>query len=190
MRPFQIIFHTIFSIFSLLVLIYVLPKTPEFPNHLPDAVQSLELADTETPWRRGYYTNFNREQVVEYYNSQFGNVNILGYLVPTVRLSHPHENSFTLIRDQTKSSYIEELAHPFRESIYINGFLPSLEKDDIWYKGVHYSHKITIRYAPSNLTVRLIFSIFTLLFLYYILFFASREFKRFLKSLFVLATLK
>lgn len=129
---------------------YILYPTTNFPKPPPYSMQSGEKADTESPFRKAYFTNFNRAEVVAHYYAK------LNYL-PILRLNHPPEDAQTIIRDQTRSTYLEELAHPFRESIFINGFEPSEAKDDIWYKGKNYEQKITIRYVPVNRTQALLY---------------------------------
>jgi hypothetical protein len=131
---------------------YLLPSSPPFPTPPPDAVQSQEPADSETPLRRAYFTNYTREQVVEHYKTHFARRLMF-------RLNYPPEDAQTLIRDQTRSYYLEELVHPLRESLFINGFIPQQAKDDIWYKGEHFQQKITIRYVPSVTWSRLLVEI-------------------------------
>lgn len=154
-------------IISLAASWYVLKTSPPFPGPPPDSVQSMEPADTETPLRRAYFTNYTREQVVDHYLKQYD------YL-PTLRLNYPPEDAQTLIRDQTRSVYLEELVHPFRESIYINGFEARQAKDDIWYKGVHFNAKITIKYAPSSRATRAAIGLGTA----FTLFLIAREYLR------------
>jgi hypothetical protein len=142
-------------VFSAFFVAYLLLPAPKFPEPPPGAVQSMEQADTETPMRRAYFTNYTREQVVAHYKNQFR------YRPFTLDLNYPPEDAQTLIRDQTRSYYLEELVHPFRESVYVNGFIATAPQDDIWYKGVHYEEKVTIKYVPSSLAVRLIFAALT-----------------------------
>jgi hypothetical protein len=137
-------------------ILYLFYPSPDFPSPPPGSVQSQEKADTETPYRRAYFTNYTREQVIAHYKNQFK----LKYF--TLELNYPPEDAQVLIRDQTRSYYLEELVHPFRESLYINGFVPQVAKDDIWYKGVHYQEKITIKYVPSNFYIRFGFALATL----------------------------
>lgn len=148
------IVFSLYIILSLLFLVYLFLPSPNFPNPPFDAYQSEEEADTETPLRRAYFTNFTREQVIDHYLNQFNR--------HSLRLNYPPEDAQTLIRDQTRSVYLEELVHPFRESLYINGFEPRVPKDDIWYKGVHYQAKITIRYSQSNKAIRLVVALLTI----------------------------
>lgn len=160
-------------LFALLLLMltvgYLLLPTPPFPFKPPDSVQSLEDADTETPLRRAYFTNFTREEVIKFYERQMEKSPFLGIPIPTYRLNYPPEDAYSLVRDQTRSSFLEEIVHPFRESLFINGFRPSLAKDDIWYKGIHFEQKITVKYSPSSAIVRVpivalsvVFFLFTL----------------------------
>jgi len=123
---------------------YILTVNPPFPPPPPDAVQSVEEGDSEDlAVRRAYFTNYTRDQVVEHYKAHFRKY-------PTFRLNYPPEDAQTLIRDQTRSYYLEELVHPMRESLYINGFVPQRPQDEIWYKGEHFEQKITIKYVSSK----------------------------------------
>ena len=148
--------YLVLIVFGIGFLVYLIKPSPSFPAPPPGSFQSMEDADTETPLRRAYFTNYTREQVIAHYKNQFK------LRFGTLELNYPPEDAQTLIRDQTRSRYLEELVHPFRESVYINGFIPQVAKDDIWYKGVHYEEKITIRYVPSNLILRMIFALLTL----------------------------
>lgn len=149
------ILYLLLFLFSILFFVYLILPAPKFPDPPPSSVQSMEEADTETPLRRAYFTNYTREQIIAHYKDQFR------YRPFTLELNYPPEDAQKLIRDQTRSYYLEELVHPFRESVYINGFIAQKEQDDIWYKGVHYEEKITIKYVPSNLVVRLVTATFT-----------------------------
>lgn len=134
-----------------LLSIYVFPKSPEFPTPPSDFVQSFEPADVETPFRRGYYTNLSRAEVIAHYEKEFNK----GFDIYTPRLNYPPEDAPLVIRDQTKSTFLEEIVHPLRESIYINGFEPKTEEYAQYYKGIRYNQKIIIRYVPSSFWIRL-----------------------------------
>ena len=136
---------------SILFLIYLSLPSPKFPDPPFDAVQSMEEADTETPLKRAYFTQFTRGQVIDHYLNQFSRYSL--------RLNYPPEDAQTLVRDQTRSVYLEELVHPMRESLFINGFEARVPKDDIWYKGVHYGAKITIKYNKSLSLARVLIAI-------------------------------
>lgn len=168
-------------IFSLIILVlavgYLLLPTPPFPLKPPDSVQSLEDADTETSLRRAYFTNFTREEVMAYYEQQLVRSPFLGIQLPTYRLNYPPEDAFSVVRDQTRSTFLEEIVHPLRESLFINGFKPKEAKDEIWYKGIHFDQKITVRYSPSAIFIRLLLTfvaVVLLLFLIRELFISAR----------------
>jgi len=131
-------------IFSAL-FVYVLLPNPKFPNPPSDSLQSKERGDSEDlSVRRAYFTNFTREEVMKHYQNKFK-----GY-----RLNYPPEEAATIIRDQTRSTFLEEIVHPFRESFYVNGFEPKSAKDAIEIEGLPWRQKITVKYVPSNLIFR------------------------------------
>src|SRR3989344_4888923 len=133
----------VYIFFSIFFLGYLLIPSLVFPIPPADALQSNEPADTEDSLRRSYFTNFDREQVVEYYRRQYMNGNfILRFL--TLRLNYPPEEAQSIIRDQTRSSYLEEIAHPFRESLFVNGFKPQEEKDAIFIDNRFWVQKVTV----------------------------------------------
>lgn len=153
------------SILGVLFIIYLLLPSPDFPEPPIDSVQSMEPADTETPLRRAYFTNYTREEVHEHYRGQFV-ISFMGIEIPTYTLIYPPEEAYGIIRDQTRSTHLKEIVYPMRESFYINEFVPKEEKDDIWYDGVHYNQKITVRIVQSSPLVRsaLALGVFVILF--------------------------
>jgi hypothetical protein len=135
-------------------LLYLGLPSPDFPSPPPGSVQSMEEADTETPSRRAYFTDLTREEVMAHYKNQF--ILKYPYLKPLIaQLNYPPEEAQTLIRDQARSTFLEELVLPMRESVYVNGFEPKEAKDEVWSKGVHYRQKITIRYVYSSPGIRI-----------------------------------
>jgi len=132
------------------LIVYVSFPSPNFPEPMADFFQSTEPADQETPLRRGYYTNASRQEVLAYYQKEFG-----GYL-----LNYPPEEAQTLIRDQTKSTFLQEIVHPLRESLYINGFEPTDPQYAIVIKGTPWRQKVIVRYVPSRRFVRLAVIVF------------------------------
>ena len=153
----------LFLAFSIALLLYVVLPNPPFPRPLPGALQSQEPADTETPLRRAYFTDLTREEVMEYYKNQFSRSSFMGISLPTYRLNYPPEEAQTLIRDQTRSTFLEEIVHPFRESVFVNGFEPKLAKDVIFTSNKYWRQKIIIRYVPSSPWVRIAVAIPTLI---------------------------
>ncbi len=134
------------------LFIYVSLPNPEFPQPPADSMQSTEPADVESPLRRAYFTNFTREEVINHYKKEFNK----GFNIYTPRLNYPPEESATIIRDQTMSTFLEELVHPMRESIYINGFEPKSEKDTIIINGTRWRQKIIVKYVSSSRTFRIL----------------------------------
>lgn len=143
----------VFVCFGILLLVYLAWPAPSFPNTLWDFVSSNEPADKETPMRRGYYTNLTREQLMDHYTKQFG---------WGERLNYPPEDAQTLIRDQTHATFLEEITHPMRESIYIAG--NELSKDEGVYEvdGQVFKQKVIVKYVGSNIFVRLLIGVATL----------------------------
>jgi hypothetical protein len=152
----------VFFLVCLLLLFYLALPNPEFPAPPPDSLQSKEPADTETPLRRAYFTNFTREEVLNHYKNQLTRSTFLNITLPTYRLNYPPEEAQTIIRDQTRSTFLEEIVHPFRESIYVNGFKPKEEKDAILIAGRNWRQKIIVRYVPSNSFFRLFVALLSL----------------------------
>lgn len=161
----KVIAKLIFSIFSLAFIFYLLLPNSGFPKPLSDAIQSNEPGDTESPLIRAYFTNFTREEVMSHYQSQLKYSSFLNFVLPTYRLNYPPEEAHTIIRDQTRSTFLEEIVHPFRESVFINGFKPDNPKDAIIINDKYWHQKINVRYIPSSPLIRVGVAIPTLLLL-------------------------
>ena len=151
-KPMKIIYF----IFPTLLVLYLLVPNPEFPRPPNDALQSFEPADTESPLRRAYFTDLSREEVMGHYKSQFKSSFFMGINLPTYRLNYPPEEAHGIIRDQTRSTFLEEIVHPFRESLFVNGFEPKDPKDAIFIEGRSWRQKITVKFVPSNLISRIV----------------------------------
>lgn len=137
---------------------YLLMPSPRFPNIPPGSIQSSEPGDTESIYRKAYYTNLTRPEIMDFYFTEFGKWGIVS--------NHPPEEAQVLVRDQTKSSFLEEIVHPGRESIYVNGYFPTLPKDAILINDKSYLNKVTVRYVPSTPIPRLTVLTLTLLVTY------------------------
>jgi len=164
------VFKIIYIVFSALFVVYLaLPSFP-YPNQPSDSLQSNEPGDTEDPLRRAYFTDYDRQQVLNHYTDEFTSrepFSTLGLL--TYRLNYPPEEAFSFIKDQTRSTFLEEIVHPFRESFFVNGFKPKDPKDAIFISGRVWFEKITVRYIPSNVFVRVAIGIFTTVLLWFII---------------------
>lgn len=144
------------SFLTVALAIYLVLPSPAFPKTPPNTLQSTEPGDMESTYRRAYYTNYSRTEIMNFYRQQFT-------FPLQIRLNYPPEDAYTFIRDQTKSSWLEELVHPGRESLYVNGFYPTKPTEQINIDGVHYLNKITIHYYPSQPVSRLIVLALTVL---------------------------
>ncbi|MBI2008291.1 hypothetical protein HYS82_01410 [Candidatus Amesbacteria bacterium] len=140
--------------------LYLVWPTPGFPLIPSGSFISTEPADTESSYRRAFYTNLSRAEIVNYYKDQWH--------WPFIRLNHPPEFSFGFIRDQTRSSWLEELVHPWKDSLYINGFYPITPQEQFNYNGQHYIGKITLHYFPSFPVTRLTVLSLTTLCIYWL----------------------
>jgi hypothetical protein len=136
------------SVFICSFGIYLLLPTPGFPTPPPGVLLSDEPADTESMYRRAYYTDLSREEILGHYSKVFAHP-------LQFRLNLPPEDAYAVIRDQTRSSYLEELIHPWKESLYVNGFVPVLPQDEIKVQGRVFANKITVRLVPSHPVARI-----------------------------------
>lgn len=138
---------TFFIIWICLGLYMLYPNTA-MPMWLPEALKSNEPADTETINRQSFFTNLKRAEIIEHFDKNF--VGLINY-----RLNYPPEESNTWIRDLTPSSFLEEIVHPLKQSIYINGFTPTKPTEQINRGDAHYETKVTIHYFPGGIVTRL-----------------------------------
>lgn len=147
-----------FLVIVVLIAIYLIYPVPGFPPHPPGSFYSTEPADTENIFRKAYYTNLSRAEITNFYKSQ--------WKWPFIRLDHPREFAYELIRDQTQSQWLEELVHPGKDSVFINGYYPTRPNEQFNYNGTHYTGKITVRYVPSHPATRLTVLILTSICIY------------------------
>jgi hypothetical protein len=143
-----------YIITSIIFLSYLLVPNLKFPKKPTDSLQSNEPADTESVYRKAYFTNFDREEVVGHYIRQMKKVFLFGINLPTYRLNYPPEEAQTIIRDQTRSTFLEEIVHPFRESMFVNGFEPKDPKDAVIIQDKLWRQKIIIRKVESDVWMR------------------------------------
>ena len=155
----------IYILFSVALLFYVALPNFDFPEAIPGATQSKEPADTENPLRRAYFTDASREEVLSWYVDQFDRSKFMNIALPTYLMNYPPEESGSIIRDQTRSTFLQEVVHPFRETFFINGYEPpeTMPENRIVINGVHYRQKIIVKYVPTNLYLRFVISLLTLI---------------------------
>jgi hypothetical protein len=160
MKAHATLVKTLGIVLVILGAVYLALPIPKFPPPPPGALTSLEPADTESVYRVAYYTDLTRPEIEDYYDRVY-------HSPVQYRINLPPEDAYTVIRDQTRSSYLEEIVHPLRDSLYINVFVPTLPTEQINRNGIHYLDKITIRQIPSQpitrLTILLMISVVTFL---------------------------
>lgn len=147
------IFTYFYILFSLLILYYLAIPNPKYPDPPPGSFVSSEPGDTEDPLRRAFFTNLSREEVVSYYKDAY-KIKFLGFDLPTLRLNHPPEDANNVIKELTRSTFLEEIVYPMRTSFYINGFKPKDKKDAIIVDDKEWVQKITVKNVESNSILR------------------------------------
>ncbi len=145
----------IITIIAILLGVYLIWPSPKFPLAPLNSLQSLEPADTESIYRRGYYTNLTRGEIMDWYDKNYSG--LIHY-----RLDLPPEDSHTVIRDLTVTSYLEQIIHPWRDSLYINVFVPTKPSEQINRNGIHYLNKVIVRQIPSRSATRITVMLMTL----------------------------
>lgn len=156
----------IYIIFSLLLLIYMLwpgpTKISDF-KPLPDSAKSTLSGDTtEIPNVSAYFSNQFRDFVIPFYYNNYKELTRLPFA--PIKLNHPPEYSWSVIKKHTDTTYLEEFVYPLRDSLFINGFelyrsdgtpvfvgAPKLEEE-----GISWFTKTTLRFYPSSILVRVL----------------------------------
>jgi len=158
------------KIFFILILLLgtvylVLPAPDNFPG-LPDAVKSIEPGDTTQMANvSAYYTDLSRKEVLDFYFNYFSRSPFLNIPLISYKLNHPPERIREVLRGTQQSTYVEEIVHPFRESVFVSGFEwnndpftpPWAQKQNILIvNGKTYQFKVTVFYQTSSIWMRLI----------------------------------
>ena len=161
-----------------------------FPG-LPGSIKSDLPGDTiQNPNISAYYSQFTRDGITHYYKDVFSKL-LLGFSLPIISINHPPEAAYQYVRDQQRSTFLEEYVFPLRESIFVNGYETRVENymkgrfEDDKYVGHYlrfgsnyYSSKTTLRFYSSNLIPRIFVYIeiwVALYCLYYLLKRVARE---------------
>ncbi len=179
----------ILFLFLVLGTVYLLlPAKSNFPD-LPGAVKSIEPGDTvQIKNVSAYYTDMPRADVVNFYFNYFSRSSFLNIPLITYKLNHPPERIREILRDTQQSTYVEEIVHPLRESVFISGFewnndpftLPQNRKKNILtVNGKDYQFKVTWFYQPSFWWQRLFIFYLITLASCLLIFQAIKLFKRF-----------
>jgi hypothetical protein len=154
-----------FAFFSILLLVYLLMPGPSSVNNfppLPNSAKSTLSGDTwQVPNISAYFSNNYRDFASNFYKESYKQNTFLPF--SPFKINHPPEHAFTAIKDQTHSTYLEEFYYPLRDSLYVNGLEP-YEKGQPRYNGATkfeeeggvWETKVTLRYYPSSIIIRLI----------------------------------
>lgn len=177
-----------YIITSVIFVFYLAIPNLSFPEPPVDALQSNEPGDIESPSRRAYFTDLTREEVILHYKRQLGTGFFLNPILPAYRLNYPPEEAQVIIRDQTRSTFLEEINHPFRGSLFINGFEPKDPKDAVVIQGKVWRQKIIVKQVQSNLVVRevlglVVIILFPLVFMSFVMTF--RQFRKEIKRVWI-----
>lgn len=159
----------IFAAFFFLLFCYMLLPGPGDVNEftpLPNSVPSSEPGDTtQVPQVKAYFSDFFRIDVIPFYKENFlDKFDDFGLKMPFIQVNYPPQEANNVIRQYVQSWYLEELIHPLRESLYINGWEPFDEmgrprlniSHGIVVNGRSFKSKVTLRYFPSPIFIRLI----------------------------------
>lgn len=147
---------------NLLLIVYLAAPFPKIPN-LGQELQSDLPGDTiQVPNTKAFFTNWPRNQVVNFYKMNLSK--------PYILLNHPPERAKQVIRDEIQSYYLQEFVFPLKGSLYVNGFewkndvftpQSSRVKNIILVGKTAFDSKVTLRWYPTSFTAR----IFNLLFI-------------------------
>lgn len=130
---------------------------------LPSSDKSTLSGDTyQIPNVSAYFSNNYRGFVVPFYIANYWAKTFFPF--PPLRLNHPPEFSWKVIKVNTDSTYLEELVYPLRDSIYVNGFEPFYEDGTQKFWGAakffqdnaYFETKATLRFFPSPFIVRIL----------------------------------
>lgn len=130
---------------------------------LPSSSKSQLAGDTfQIPNVSAYFSDEFRKEVMSFYYA--GYQKKTGFLFGPLRLNHPPEYSWKVIKKHTDGTYFEELVYPLRDSLFVNGFEPfyadgspkfwgSIKFDA---EGQRYYTKTTLRFFPSKIITRIL----------------------------------
>jgi hypothetical protein len=153
---------TIFIIFNILAVIYLVTPVPKIPDLVNSVKSDLPGDTTQIANVSGYFTNMSRTEVMNFYKAHYTGLF-------RINLNYPPEKAKDIIVNTIQSYYFEEFVLPFKESLYVNGFEWANDvftkpenriKNKLIFQGKEYSAKITIRQFPTSIPKRLI-SFFT-----------------------------
>lgn len=162
--------RNLLRIVFLVGLIYIVVPGPTSIKDflpLPGSTRSDLPGDTyQNPNIVAYYSNFDRAYITKFYRSVFEQMPFFFFPLPVIRINHRVEDAYQYVRDQQESTFLEEFVHPLRESIFVNGYEPTVEnqilgrpggflENHIYIYDQYFVSKATLRFYPSNILARL-----------------------------------
>lgn len=188
MKSLRVFFTIAFFIGTFYLL---LPSPKNFPP-LPNSFKSIEPGDT---WQianvSAYYTDLPRQEVINYYYNYFSRSPFLQIPLITYKLNHPPERIKEILRDTQFTTFVEEIVHPLRESVFISGFewnndpftAPERRaKNILIVNGKTYQFKVTLFYQESKIWQRLLVFYLILILIYLLILSYKGIFKRWQKE--------
>lgn len=164
MRRIKPISYFCLALLLILFLFYFFIPSPQIPP-LPNSVKSEEAGDTvQIKGVSGFYTDLKRNEVINFYQKSFSLL-FFNYPFLNYRINRPPEESKLVIRDQLRTSYLEEIVHPFRETLIVDGFEPAvlykdqpgrIEGEAVVNNGRTFFSKVTVRYMPVPIWKRML----------------------------------
>lgn len=136
---------------------YLISPLPTAPDLVHAQKSNLPGDTTQIKNVSGYFTNLSRTEVITFYKA-----NLNGPF--RIQLNHPPEKAKEIISDTIQSYYLEEFVFPFKGSVFINGYdwqkdvftkPEKREANRLYYNGVEYQSKITVKSFPTTLPQRL-----------------------------------
>lgn len=151
--------------FCVILLVYmILPGPGRISDFkaLPSSDKSTLAGDniSQVPNVAAYFSDNYRKFATSFYSKNYREKTWFFFL--PLRLNHPPEFSWNVIKKHTDSTYLEEFVYPLRDSLYVNGFEPFYEdKTPKYWGATQFSEnghvwftKVTIRFYPSNIVTR------------------------------------
>jgi len=153
------------SAIYLLGIVYLLLPNPPYPD-LSSATLSNEPGDTwQNPDQKAFFTQKNRQEVLLELQESFS-LKLLDKTIPSFRLNYRPEETAQFVRDQIDSYYLEEIVHPLRESLFVNGWEPQnapywrnvepAKRPRIQIDNVYYRSKVTLKPVYSSALARIL----------------------------------
>ncbi len=155
----------ILGVIYFLGIFYLVLPNPVYPD-LSFSSRSDEPGDT---WQhldqKAFYTQTERSDVLSELENAFA-LRQFSLVAPSFRLNYRPEETTFFVREQVDSSYLEEIVHPLRESLFVSGWepqnsprwqdLPYEERPRIEKYNQEFHAKITLRLSSSSVWARIL----------------------------------